>query len=57
MKNVYGAKADVFNLNANQKTQIIFTQLRVGFSNLKGHLCRRGHIDDPDRQMRTLISC
>ena len=47
LKKVYGAKAKLFNLNTNQKTQIIFTQLRVGFSDLNSHLSHKGCIDDP----------
>ena len=47
LKKVYGAKAKLFNPNTNWKTQIIFTQLRVGLSDLNSHLSQKGCIGNP----------
>ena len=47
LNKVYGAKPKLFNLNTSRKTEIVFTQLRVGFSSLNYHLSQKGCIDDP----------
>ena len=47
IKKVYEVKSQLFNHSTNWKSQIICTQLRVGFSDLKGHLCQRGCINNP----------